>query len=140
MASGLTSWQIDRETCKQRETFFWRGSKITADGVAAMKLKDACFLEKSYDQPRQHIKKQRHYLLTKVRLVKAMVFPIVMYGYESWTIKKAECRRIVAFELWYWRRKRQHTPVFLPGESQRWVSLVGCRVWGHTESDTTEAT
>ena len=52
MASGLTSWQIDRETCKQRETFFWRGSKITADGVAAMKLKDACFLEKSYDQPK----------------------------------------------------------------------------------------
>ena len=65
MASGLTSWQIDRETCKQRETFFWRGSKITADGVAAMKLKDACFLEKSYDQPRQHIKKQRHYSANK---------------------------------------------------------------------------
>ena len=60
--------------------------------------------KKSYDQPRQHIKKQRHYLLTKVCLVKAMVFPGVMYGCESGTIKKAEHRRIDAFELWCWRR------------------------------------
>ena len=58
----------------------------------------------SYDQPRQHIKKQRHYLATKVCLVKAMVFPVVMYGCESWTIKKAEHIRIDAFELWGWRR------------------------------------
>ena len=57
-----------------------------------------------YDQPRQHIKKQRHDFANKVHLVKAMVFPVVMYGYESWTIKKAECRRIDAFELWCWRR------------------------------------
>ena len=56
--------------------------------------------KKSYDQPRQHIKKQRHYFATKVHLVKAMVFPVVMYGCESWTIKKAENRRIDAFELW----------------------------------------
>ena len=60
--------------------------------------------KESYDQPRQHIKKQRHYLLPKVHLVKVMVFPVVMYGCESWTIKKAECRRIDAFELWCWRR------------------------------------
>ena len=59
--------------------------------------------KKSYDQPREHIKKQRHYFADKVRLVKAMVFPVVMYGCESWTIKKAECR-IDAFELWCWRR------------------------------------
>ena len=59
---------------------------------------------KSYDQPRQHFKKQRHSLLTKVHLVKAMVFPVVTYGYESLTIKKAEHRRIDAFELWCWRR------------------------------------
>ena len=59
--------------------------------------------KESYDQPRQHIKKQRHTLSTKAHLVKAMVFPVVMYGCESWTIKKAECRRIDAFELWYWR-------------------------------------
>ena len=74
--------------------------------------------KKSYDQPRQHIKKQRHYsankdpssksrditLPTKIHLVKAVVFPVVMYGCESWTIKKAECRRIDAFELWCWKR------------------------------------
>ena len=60
--------------------------------------------KKSYDQPRQHIKKQRHYFATKVCLVKAMVFPVVMYGYESWTVKKAECWRIHAFERWCWRR------------------------------------
>ena len=60
--------------------------------------------KKSYDQPRQHIKKQRHYLVTKVSLVKDMVFAVVMYGCENWTIKKAECRRIDAFELWCWRR------------------------------------
>ena len=60
--------------------------------------------KKSYDKPRQHIKKQRHTLPTKVRLVKAVVFPVVMYGCESWTITKAECQRIDAFELWCWRR------------------------------------
>ena len=60
--------------------------------------------KKSYDQPRQHIQKQRHYFANKVRLVKAMVFPVVMYGCESWTMKKAEHQRIDAFELWCWRR------------------------------------
>ena len=60
--------------------------------------------KKTYDQPRQHIKKQRHYLPTKVYLVKAMVFPVVTYRCESWTIKKAERQRIDAFELWCWRR------------------------------------
>ena len=60
--------------------------------------------KKSYDQPRQHIKKQRHYFANKAHLVKAMVFPVVMYGCESWTIKKAESWRINAFELWCWRR------------------------------------
>ena len=60
--------------------------------------------KRSYDQPRQHIKKQRHYFATEVHLVKAMVFPAVMYGCESWVTKKAECRRIDGFELWCWRR------------------------------------
>ena len=68
-----------------------------------MKLKDAYSWKQSYDQPRQHIKKQRS-LPTKVHLVKAMVFPVVMYGCESWTVKKAERQRIDAFELWCWRR------------------------------------
>ena len=60
--------------------------------------------KKSYDQPRQHIKKQRHYFANKGHLVNAMVFPVIMYGCESWIIKKAECQRIYAFELWCWRR------------------------------------
>ena len=69
--------------------------------TAAMKLKDACSLE---SKPRQHIKKQRHYFATKLYLVKAMVFPVVMSGCESWTIKKAEHQRIDVFELWCWRK------------------------------------
>ena len=69
-----------------------------------MKFKDSYSLKESYDQPRQHIQKQRHYLPTKVHLVKSMVFSVVMYGCESWTIKKAERWRIDAFELWCWRR------------------------------------
>ena len=60
--------------------------------------------KKSYDQPRQHIKKQRHYLPTKIHLVKAVAFPVAMYGCEGWTIKKAGHQRIVAFELWCWKR------------------------------------
>ena len=62
------------------------------------------YIETLYDQPRHHIKRQRHYFATKVHLVKAMVFPVIMYGCESWTIKKAEHQRIDAFELWCWRR------------------------------------
>ena len=68
--------------------------------TAAMKLKETAPWKKSYDQPRQHIKKQRHYFATKVCLVKALVFPVVMYGCESWTIEKAEHQRIDAFQLW----------------------------------------
>ena len=72
--------------------------------TSAMKLKDICSLEKSYDQPRQHIKNRDIILLTEVHILKAMVFPEVIYECESWTIKKAECQRIDAFELWCWRR------------------------------------
>ena len=72
--------------------------------IAALKLKDACSFEEKYDKSRQHIKKQKHYFAGKVCLVKAMVFPVVMYGCESWTIKNAEHWRIAAFELWCWRR------------------------------------
>ena len=72
--------------------------------TATMKLKDACSLEEKLSPMYQHIKKQRHCFAKKVCLVKAMVFPVVMYGCESWTIKKAECQRINAFELWCWRR------------------------------------
>ena len=72
--------------------------------TVAMKVKDIFSLEKSYDQRKQHIKKQRHYFADKVHLVKAMVFSVVIYECESWTIKKAEHQRIDAFELWCWRR------------------------------------
>ena len=77
------------------------GSKITGDMTAAMKLKDACSLEEKLDSV---LKSRDITLPTKVPIVKAMVFPVVMYGCESWTVKKAECRRIDAFELWCWRR------------------------------------
>ena len=72
--------------------------------TAAMKLKDTYFLGESYDKPRQHIKKQRHYCADKGLSSQGYGSPVVMYGCESWTIKKAERRRIDAFELWYWRR------------------------------------
>ena len=105
MASGrITSWQIDEETVETVTDVFLEGdSKITADGDCSHEIKRLLLLG-SYDQPRQHIKKQRHYFVNKVCLVKAMVFPVVMYGCESWTIKKAESQRIDAFELWCWRR------------------------------------
>ena len=80
--------------------FIFGGSKITADGDCSHETKTLAPWKKSYDKPRQHIKKQRHYFPTKVHVVKAMVFPVVMYGCESWTIKKAECQRMDAFELW----------------------------------------
>ena len=72
--------------------------------TSAKKLKDACSLEKNYDKPKQHIKKQRHYFANNSSLVKAMVFPVVMYGCESWTIKKVEHWITDAFELWCWKR------------------------------------
>ena len=85
------------------ERLFWGAPKSLQMVTAATKLKASCSLEEK-DQPRQHIKKQRHYFANKGLSVKAMVFPAVMYGCESWTIKKAEGRRIDAFELWCWRR------------------------------------
>ena len=106
MATGsITSWQIDGETVERVADFILGGSKITADGDCSHKIKRCLLLEKkSYDQPRQHIKRRDITLPTKVHLVKAMVFPVVTCGWESWTIKKTECQRIDAFELWCWRR------------------------------------
>ena len=88
---------------KQCQTLFFWAPKSLQMMIAAMKWKDACSLEGNYDQPRYHIKKQRH-LSTQVRLVKVMVFPVVMYGCENWSVKKAEHQKIDAFELWCWRR------------------------------------
>ena len=105
MASGpITSWQIDGETEKMVKTvtdFTFLGSKITADGDCSYEIKRRLLLGRKVMTNLDSILKSRDIMLpTKVHLVKAMVFPVVMYGCESWTIKKAECRRIDAFELW----------------------------------------
>ena len=89
---------------KQWLILFGGAPKSLQRVIAAMKLKDITPWKKGYYQPRYLITRQRHYLPTKIHLVKALVFPIVMYGCESWTIKKAESPRIDAFELWCWRR------------------------------------
>ena len=102
-STPITSWQTDGETMETVADFIWGAPKSLQMVTAAMKLKDTCCLEEKLRQPRQHIKKHRHYIADKV-LVEAMVFPVVMYGCESWTIKRAEHRRIDAFELWCWRR------------------------------------
>ena len=92
MAPGpITSWQIDGETVETVSDFIFLAPKLLQMVTVAMKLKTPAPWKKSNDQPRQHIKKQRHHLPTNVHLVKAMVFPVVMYGCESWTIKNAEC-------------------------------------------------
>ena len=105
MASGpIISWQIDGETVETVTGFIFLESKITTDGDCSREIKILAPWKKSYDQPRQHIKKQIHYFANKVLLVKDMIFPEVMYRCESWTIKKAKQQRINAFELWCWRR------------------------------------
>ena len=105
MASDpITSCQIGGETMEAVRNFIFLGSKITAEGDFSHEIKTLATWKKSYDRPRQHIKKQDSTLPTKVPIVKAMVFPIVMYRSECCTIKKAEHHRISAFELWCWRR------------------------------------
>ena len=105
MASGpSTSWQIDGETVGTVSDFLFLGSKITADGDCSHEIKRRLLLGRKVMTNLESILKSRDITLSaKVRLVKAMVFPVVMYGCESWTVKKAECRRIDAFELWCWR-------------------------------------
>ena len=106
MASDpITSWQIDGETVERVTDFMLGGYKITADDDCSHEIKRHLLLGRKAMTNLNIILKSRDITLpTKVHLVKAMVFPAVMYGYESWTIKKAECRRIDAFELWCWRR------------------------------------
>ena len=90
-SSPITSWLIDGQKMETVTDFIFLGSKITADGDYSHEIKRCLLLGESYEQLRQHIKKQRHYFANKVMVVKAMAFPVVMYGCESWTIKKAEC-------------------------------------------------
>ena len=113
MASGpITSWEIDGETVETVSDFIFLGSKITADGDCSHEIKRCLLLGRKVMTNLDSILKSRDITLpTKVNPVKAMVFPVVMYGCESWTVKKAEHQRIDAFELWCWRR--------LLGESAR---------------------
>ena len=106
MESGhITSWQIDGETVETVADFILGGSRITADGDCSREIKRCLLLVRKVMINLDSILKSRGITLsTKVRLVKAVVFPVVMYGCESWTIKKAECGRTDAFELWCWRR------------------------------------
>ena len=106
MASGpITSWEVDGETLETVSDFILEGFKITADGDYSHEIKRRLILGRKAMTKLDSIFKSRDITLpTKVHLVKAMVFPVVMYGCESWTTKKAERRRIDAFELWCWRR------------------------------------
>ena len=107
MASGpITSWEIDGETVETVSDFILLGSKITADGDCSHEIKRRLLLGRKVMTNLDSIFKSKDIILpTKVRLVKAVVFPVVMYGCESWTIKKAEPQRIDAFELWCRRRR-----------------------------------
>ena len=106
MASGpITSWEIDGETVEAVSDFIFLGSKITADGDCSHEIKRQLLLGRKVMTNLDSILKSRDITLpTRVRLVKTMVFPVVMYGCQSWTVKKAELQRIDAFELWCWRR------------------------------------
>ena len=106
MACGpITSWQTDGETMETVIDLILLGSKITADGDCSHEIKRCLLLGRKAMTSLDSVLKSRNITLpAKVHIVKAMVFPVVMYGCESWTIKKAECQKIDAFELWYWRR------------------------------------
>ena len=105
MASGpITSWQRDGETVETVADFIFGGSKITEDGDCSLEIRRCLLLGRKAMTNLDSILKSRDILPRKVHLVKTMVFPVVMYGCESWAMKKAECQRIDAFELWCWRR------------------------------------
>ena len=104
-SSSISSWEIDGETVETVAGFIFLGSKITADGDCSLEIKRRLLLGRKVMGNLDSILKSRDITLsTMVHLVKAMVFPVVMYGCESWTIKETECQRIPAFELWCWRR------------------------------------
>ena len=133
MASGpVTSWQIDGETVEIVSDFISLGSKITADGDCSHEIKRRLLLRRKVMTILDSIFKSSDITLpTKVHLVKAMAFPVFMYGCESWTVKKAEHRRIDAFELWCWRRLlrvpwiARRSNQFIPKEISPGISLEG---------------
>ena len=123
----ITPWEIDGKTVETVSDFTFLGSKITADGDCSHEIKRGLLLGRKVMTNLDSIFKSRDITLPiKVHLVKAMVFPVVMYGCESWTVKKAECRRIDAFELWCWKRLlspldcKEIQPVHSEGD-QSWV-------------------
>ena len=119
-SSPIRSWQIDGETMETARDFIFLGSKITADGDCSNEIKRRLFLGIKVMTNLDSIFKSRGITLaTKVHLVKATVFPVVMYGCESWTIKKAEHQRIDAFELWCWRRLLR-----IPWTARRWNQFI----------------
>ena len=104
-SSPITSWGVDGETVETVSDFIFLGSKITADGDCSHEIKRRLLLGRKFMTSLDSILKSRDTTLpTKICLAKPMIFPVVMYGCESWAVKKAELRRIDAFELWYWRR------------------------------------
>ena len=139
MASGpITSWEIDGKTVETVSDFIFWGSKITADGDCSHKIKRRLLLGRKVMTNLGSILKSRDITLpTKVRLVKAMVFPVVMYGYESWTVKKVEHQRIDAFELWCWRRLLR-VPWTARRSNQSILKEIspGCSLEGHAEAET----
>ena len=137
MASGpITSWQIDEETVETMADLIFLGSKITVDGDCSHAIKRRLLLGRKVRTNLDSILKSRDITLpTKVRLVKAMVFPVVMYGCESWTIKKAERRRINVFELWCWRRLLR-----VPWTAKRSVLGVHWKDWYWTWNSNTWTT
>ena len=137
MASGpITSWQVDGETMETVTDFIFLGSKITADGDCSHEIKRCLLLgRKAMTNPDSILKSRDITLPTKVCLVKTMVFPVIMYGCESWTIKKVEHRRIDAFELWCWRRllrvpwtSRRSNPSILKEISPEYSRLTSFKI------------
>ena len=120
----ITSWEIDGETVETVSDFILGGSKITADSDRSHEIKRCLLLGRKVMTNLDSIFKSRDITLsTKIRLVKAVVFPVVMYGCESWTVKKAACRRIDAFEMWCWRRFLR-VP-WTARRSNQWRSVLG---------------
>ena len=143
MASGpITSWQIDGETVETVSDFIFGGFKMTADGDCSHEIKKRLLLGRKVMTNLDSIFKSRHITLpTKVRLVKAMVFPVVMYGCASWTVKKPEHRRIDAFELWCWRRLLKGLQVLRVCKEIQPVHSEGNQSWdffggNHTKAET----
>ena len=103
--------------------FFWAPKSLQMVDCSLEIKRHLLLGKRNYDQPRQHVKKQRYYFAKKEHLVNAMVFPVVMYGCESWTIKKSECRRIDAFELWCWRWFYKEIHPVHPKGNQSWIFI-----------------